>query len=62
MTESEKELEIKSLKKEGNFYYCNKKNEMINKINGESLYLGKKIMVTITSVNLQRRELDIIIN
>ena len=55
-------ISLKRLKKEGNFYYCNKKNEMVNKINGESLYLGKKIMVTITSVNLLRGELDIIIN
>ena len=52
-------ISLKSLKKEGNFYYCNKKNEMINKINGESLYLGKKLMVKITSINLQRGELDI---
>ena len=52
-------ISLKSLKREGNFYYCNKKNEMINKINGESLYLGKKLMVTITSINLQRGELDI---
>ena len=55
-------ISLKSLKKEGNFYYCNKKNEMINKINGESLYLGKKLMVTITAINLQRGELDIMLD
>ena len=55
-------ISLKNLKKEGNFYYCNKKNEMINKINGESLYLGKKLMVTITSINLQRGELDIMMD
>ena len=50
-----------SLRSIGNFYHNNTKNEMINKINGESLSLGKKVSVKIDNINIQRGELDLII-
>jgi len=54
-------ISISSLKKAGSFYYNNKKNQMINKRNGEVLSLGDKICVKIEKVNLSRSELDLII-
>ena len=54
-------IPFSSLKAVGNFYLNNSKNEMINKITGESLSLGGKISVKIDKINIQRGELDLII-
>ena len=54
-------IPLSSLKSIGNFYYNKTKNEMINKITGETLSLGQKLSVKIDSVNTQRGELDLII-
>jgi len=54
-------ISLSSLKSIGNFYYNKTKNEMINKITGETLSLGQKLSVKIDSINTQRGELDLII-
>ena len=53
-------ISLSSLKSIGNFYH-NNKNEMINKINGETLSLGQKISVEIKNINMERGQLDLII-
>ncbi len=54
-------ISLSSLKSIGNFYHNKAKNEMINKINGETLSLGQKLSVEINNINIQRGELDLII-
>ena len=48
-----------SLRKKGNYYYNNTKNEIIDKKNGESLFLGKNISVLIKNIDLMKYELDL---
>jgi len=52
-------IPLSSLKKSGNYYYNRNKNEIIDKKNGESLFLGKNISVTIENINLMKYELDL---
>ena len=52
-------IPISSLKKSGNYYYNNTKNEIINKKNGERLFLGKNISVAIENIDLMKYELDL---
>ena len=54
-------IPLSSLKKSGNYYYNNTKNEIINKKNGESLFLGKNISVAIENIDLMKYELDLAI-
>ena len=54
-------IPLSSLKKSGNYYYNNTKNEIINKKNGENLFLGKNISVAIENIDLMKYELDLAI-
>ncbi len=53
-------ISISSLKSLGNFYFCQNRNLMINKIDGQALSLGDELNVKISKINLQRGELDLI--
>ena len=53
-------ISISSLKSQGDFYFCENRNLMINKINGDALSLGNNVTVEISKINLQRGELDLI--
>jgi len=52
-------IPLSSLRKTGNYYYNNTKNEIIDKKNGESLFLGKNISVVIENIDLMKYELDL---
>ena len=54
-------ISLNSLRAIGNFYYNRNKIEMVNKLSGEALSLGKKVSVEINNINLQRGELDLIL-
>lgn len=53
-------ISLSSLKSQGDFYFCENRNLMINKINGDTLSLGNNVTVEISKINLQRGELDLI--